>query len=248
LKQFHDAAWNGYITHCRAYDDVLPLLADQYARAIARLTDSPVEPGPSEANEEPLVEHLMIFYLRGLLALEDPLLHRFFEIAPERLRGHALAFVGRDLKEHSELDRQVIERAKLLWDARAGVARVSPEEHGDELEAFGWWFSSKKFEVEWSMYRLRQALELRKRTDADHLVLRALAEVPEELLLAAVECSTLLMEGVSDTWTLRGWEGDLRAILRKALAGPTAASSATEFINRLAAYGYLEFRELLVEG
>lgn len=60
--------------------------------------------------------------------------------------------------------------------------------------------------------------------------------------------ATFLMERVSDSWTFRGWHRELRALLGAALASPAAAPAARESINRLAAHGHMEFRDLLSEG
>jgi len=60
---------------------MLNLLRDEYARSIELLGSSNLE--ECRKPDEQLGTHLMIFYWHGRLALDEPMLERFFEIASE---------------------------------------------------------------------------------------------------------------------------------------------------------------------
>ena len=59
------AAWGTYLTFCAAYDDMLPLLREQYAQAIARAGQQDREAKRRWDPQQRLGEHRMTYYWRG---------------------------------------------------------------------------------------------------------------------------------------------------------------------------------------
>jgi hypothetical protein len=161
--ELRDVAWETYTVFCPPYDNVFEVLESEYAAAVGRL-GRPVGGDRRVADpEECLAEHLMLLYGRGKLGA-DPLrglVERFFEEAPGRIRGRAIQFIGRSLRENkTKIPVAVIRRFVARWEHRIAQARFSSAESIEELSDFGWWFVSQKFDEAWAMERLEEALRL----------------------------------------------------------------------------------------
>lgn len=199
-----------------------------------------------------LVQHLMVFYWNGKLSLEDEtgLLARFYEKATDALRGEALEFLGRSLGRPDEpLPEEISVRLKKLWEKRLATITASgtPTNHTVELAAFGWWFVSQKFDDTWAMSQLLAALFLVLKTEPDYHVVQRLAALAGTFPLEAVQCLTLMVQGDKEVWDIESWRDDSRKILAIALAGGDSAArqAAIDLVNRLAARGMPDYKDLL---
>jgi hypothetical protein len=195
----------------------------------------------------------MTLYWRGKLDLLNPngLLERFFNKASDKLLNHAIGFVGRSLHNTNEvIPPHIIDRLKALWLSRVDVARRAnaPSSHKDELAAFGWWFTSEKFEKDWAIAQLEDVLKLTGEIEPDHLVVEHLAKVAPLMPTSAVKCLNLITQVAKERWRIYGYHGQARTILATALkiGDANALEIAEETVNRLMARGYLEFRDLLI--
>ncbi len=245
------AAWETYIVFCRPYDNVFEVLEPEYSRAVERLGDTARSVGHHLGDPEAhLAEHLMVFYGRGKLTLDAPpnLLAGFFEKAPGLIRGRAIEFIGRSLRdEKGQIPAVVLQRFSALWERRIERARAGPGDSVDELANFGWWFVSKKFDEAWAIHQLGEALRLAKKAEPDHMIAETLAEVAVRRPREAVECLAALVEADREGWGILGWDKQARAILAVAMgSGDRAAQEVgTTLIHRLGVLGRLEFRDLL---
>lgn len=62
-----------------------------------------------------LSEHILIVYLKGLENLKKgSLVEQFFEKADPEIRGHAVWFVGRELKNLSNVGLSIQEKGKII--------------------------------------------------------------------------------------------------------------------------------------
>lgn len=254
-QQIWRAAWEAYVVFCHPYGPLFNLLQAEYRRAIeeAATTQSTMQ-HPYNPDER-LAEHLMILYWHGKLSLDEDkgLLIQYFARAPEPLRGHGLEFVGRNLyQEQGPILQETLARLQSLWEWRMGEAvPASAPPTPSEIAAFGWWFSSGKFEVDWAVTQLKKALialKGLKNIDARHLVLERLVQISQEQPLAAVECLALLTGEEQEDWRVFAEKQHMQAILLQALQGDTRThKQARDLINRLALRGDLEFFELLQE-
>jgi hypothetical protein len=118
-------------------------------------------------------------------------------------------------------------------------------EEVSELEPFGWWFISDKFNPGWSLFQLLEAAQLAMKIDPSHLVFEKLARIASEYPKDSVNCLALLVTGAPNYWDIFGWEEHARAILEIALKNSQARESAIDLIHQLGALGYLNFRDLL---
>lgn len=247
LQKLHDAAWETYITFCAPYDNVLDLLQGEYGRAINRI-DTFSSEGQHIANpDERLVEHLITYYWRGKLNLDEPegLLARLYARAPDSLLIYALDFVGRSLYNAKEsVEPKILNRLQELWEQRIKTVRDTKSK---ELMGFGWWFASAKFDDNWAILQLKNVLEFAGDIRPDHMVVARLATLSVKIPLLTVECLALLVESDKDGWHMHVWKEHARTILSAALQSTddNARQIALNLINCLGARGDLAFRDLL---
>ncbi|MBX6764609.1 MAG: hypothetical protein IRY88_13155 [Rubrobacteraceae bacterium] len=247
-EAFFEAAWNTYIAFCRPYDNVLEVLRPFYRVAVDRIGGQRDDTRWLADPDEKLAEHLIVFYWRGKLVLDDSLLVDFWNKASDDLRAHAIAFAGRALKQTKEdIPAAVMNRLKELWERRLAAAKKAqrPSDFEKEIAAFGWWFVSGKFDAEWVIMQLVEALQIVGKAEPDHMVVEKLAEIVETYPLEAVKSLKVIVEGDREGWGIYGWREYVSEILRVTLQDVTAKEKAEDLIQYLGSRGYFEFRNLL---
>jgi hypothetical protein len=238
FADLRNAVWETFIIHTRPWDNVLDVMKDEYGRAIERLDAESLYRSESSANH--LAEHLVVFYARGKFGLDDgDLLDKFYARASDRLAAHIFWFIGRILK-NGDVPQEVLNRLANLAERRIENGHT----HTREMEAFGWLFTSGKFDPEWSLLRLKDALQISPSSDPDHSVIEALAGFSSAFPRVTIECVALLVEGADTEWTIRYWSPKIRTVITSALEhGEIGLANA--LVNKLAARGFVDFRDLL---
>jgi len=247
-EAFFEAAWNTYISLCKPYGNVWEILRPFYRLAVDRLGVRRDEtPWPTDPDNR-LSEHLMVFYWRGKLSLDDPFFAVFWQKAPDALRAHPLAFVGRALKQtEGNIPAEILDRLKRLWEWRLAAAKEAqqPSDFKKEIAAFGWWFASGKLDVGWALDQLFAALQLVRRTEPTHLVLEHLAKTAETHPLKSVSCLGVIAESGREGWEIYASRDHIRNILQQGLQNPDARQEAERVVHYLGSRGFLDFRDLL---
>jgi hypothetical protein len=244
---FFAAAWGTYVTFCPLFNDVVPILSDRYLLATTRLPTWCTGTRHGKAAAEHLAEHNMLLYLRGHVEADNDLLKAFWRETAEDLRAHAVSFLGRVVEAQKEqLSTGLQRRLQDYWERRRDAGLADVASHEDELAAFGWWFISGKFDLDWSLDQLLVVLRAVRRVDPDHLTLDGLGKAAETRPLKAVQCFAEMVNPPHRPWLLFSRE-EADRILRAALdSGEVEAKATAEAtINRLAALGYIEYRDLL---
>src|SRR6266511_2369223 len=177
-------AWDSYLLFGGSYLNVMDILRAEYLIAVQSFTDAAT--GHAGDPQSRLADHLMTLYWHGHLGDEpdtDVLLRDFVAGAPVQVRGEAIAFLGRSLREAGELGGGVVERLMLYWDSRVGSVSALTGDAGKaalkELEFFGWWLFGEALEWTWRISRLEQVLRLGVKVEPDQVVVGALAGVPQ---------------------------------------------------------------------
>jgi hypothetical protein len=141
-----------------------------------------------------------------------------------------------------------------LWEWR--ISEVDSTEannsQASELRFFSWWFASRKFDDNWSMTQLINALRLAKALEYDKDLLCHLVALAPSIPLDTVECLTLMAEanGIPHyDWFASYRQEDHHAILSAVLQSEDqqACKAAKELINRLLVPG-IDFQDLLSDG
>jgi hypothetical protein len=247
-EAFFEAAWNTYVVFCEPYGNVLGILRPQYEQAVERIGSRRDDTRWLADPDERLAEHLMVFYWRGKLLLDDPLLASFWKNAPGGLRAHALEFAGRALKQtEGDIPAEILDRLKQLWEVRLATAKAPGQASNFEKEmaAFGWWFVSGRFEVDWAIGQLSESLRLARKSKPDHMVLERLATTAQTHPRESVECLRMVAEGDREGWHLHAGRDHVRSILEAGLKHPSAADKAERVIHYLGSRDFIEFRDLL---
>jgi hypothetical protein len=252
LRPLYDAAWNTYIVFCQPFNDVFEVLKPVYAHAINQLGNQTGKKSQAYDPDHHLATHLANFYWRGKIALQDEggLLELFWLKAPPELRGYLFEHVGRSLSNtRDEIPIEIIDRLKHLWENRLARAKASshPEQHKDELAAFGWYFIAGKFNDEWELDQLKEVLKLVNKIEDPKFVVDRLALLASAHPAASVECLRLIIRSELKSWEIYSWRKQAKEILQVAIQSedPNARATGIDLVHRLGAMGYLEFRNVL---
>ena len=260
LRNLRDAAWDAYITYCPAYEEVFDVLSEEYHRAVEEIGRSDTE-GSFDLYKK-LAEHLMVFYWRGKIELDDELLIGFWEKASDDLSGYTIQFIGLSLEQtDGEVPENILERLRELWGNRLKTVQdlEGPDNQLKQVTAFGWWFVSGKFNDTWALEQLKKALDLAKWVESHHLhgVIAKLSEIvsspamrePEnrDIPKLVIECLSLLVRNEHRGWAVTTEKDNIRKILTFLLTKdePELRESAESLVHELGARGYYDFRDLL---
>jgi hypothetical protein len=246
------AAWESFISFNRPNTTLLPELVPAYQRAVAQI-GSPGEMIQHPAMpEDRLAEHLIFYYWLGTLEFgsADGLLDAFYATAPDKLRGHAMWFVGTSVSRWDEAaPPQVYERLRKLVERRLEVAgrAANPADFVHELPNFGCWFASEKFDERWSLETLHAVLRLTRKAEGAMDVVKLLAARCARYPVECVNCLRLMIQGDREGWLLLGVGSYAMELLRQALRSnnPDAALSARRLADELIARGHFGFRAIL---
>ena len=245
-----DSAWESYVIFCRPYDNMLKILSKQYQEAIDRLKFAE-ELQSYFSPKNRLAEHLMEFYWRGKLDFNNynSLFANFWLKANPELRGYALEFIGRNLKNTKlKVPQKTIKLLMLLWEKRLSEAKASQNKtiFKYEMNAFEWWFISEKFDDKWALKQLIEALRIGGRVNShlDKEIVDRLARFVDVSPRETIECLDLIAKSDKEGWGIHLWQDKARPILSKALK-TNAAEDVKSLINYLGRRGYFGFRDLL---
>lgn len=239
LAGIYKATWDTFIIWTRPYHNVFDSLREQYAFAVENLGGESLYRSESAASH--LSEHLIAFYARKRIEYGEGLLKRFYQLATGVQAAHVLWFIARILRESADVPAEVLERFKKLIEDR--VANGTREERVE----FGWLFTCEKFEAEWRLGLLRDAVSSTEEIDSDHAVLEGLAELSEQFPKLTIETTIHLVDGTGDEWKLQYWSPQLRSIIISALKGEEF-ELARLIVNKLVAKNLPDFRNLLSKG
>jgi len=251
-SRLYCAAWNTFMLYAPAYNDSFDVLKDQYCEAISNLGKIDKVRRRYIDRDKRVAEHLMLFYCRGRIELNDNLLKEFWTKANDKLRGHALGFIGRSLNsDNATIDQKLLERMETLWESRLSAAKSTgnKSEYVEEMSSFGWWFASGKFEERWSNERYLEALEIGKNIQSDYHVMERLVETVKTSPVEAVKILSKLVLTNQPGWVILGNRDEINTVLASALQSSESAAQqeAKDLINRLVARGNLDLSKLLAK-
>jgi hypothetical protein len=242
------AAWHAYVRSNHAYAGVYPLLRAQYGRALDELEAPSDDSNYLDDVGKRLVTHLMELHSQGVIAFgdEDGLLDRFYQVATAERRAQAIEAIGHGITDGDELSAEVSSRLRALIER--GIEAVRHGGDGEELRGFAWWLASGKFDPEWSLLTLREALAAGAQLQPEHVVAKRLAELRHDHLLETIRALEALIETGTRPWFPLAARDEITEILGQALAaGGEAETRARDIVNRLVARGHRTFEGLLPE-
>lgn len=244
------AAWTAYIGYCAPYDKVFEILGAVYARAVKQISrEWKLGTGHLDPSER-LAEHLMTFYWRGKLNVEDPLLVNFVRNSKADTQERSLEFIGRSLGNTAEVPPEIARRLQVLFD---WFVENAPKPTADaklkQFSAFGWWFMSQVFPDQWRIERLKTALTLAGDVDPVDKVLENLEDLSTAYPAKAAECVALLASSEHDYWELDYWNPMAFKVLESARKSnwQEAKPWILQAANSFGRAGFVYFRSLIGE-
>ena len=246
------AAWGAYIIFNRPYDDVFSAIEEQYRQAV-QAVGSPHPTfrwlGSSGTPQQRLAEHLMVFYWRGRDNLHGggPL-GSFYRQSDDQLRGHAMEFLGRTLRETVSIDAEALARLQALWEGRFAARRAGAES-AKELGAFGWWFSAEILDADWRLAQAQAVLDLNLRLEPNFAVFETLALLASRRPGPTARVLRAMLERERDDWSIDAHRNDIGTALAGILASQDreARELAANTAHWLGSQGYRNFRPLVAD-
>lgn len=247
---YFDVAWETFITFNPAYNDCMPMLRSQYQRAVSEIGKHNNAKHHLENPDQYLAQHLVLFYCRGKIPLDDDLLKEFYSIAPIELKSEVIEFIGRSAKESGMTD-EIRNRFITLAENRLAVIKNSKTPHIDvqEFKDFCWWVHSGKFDDKWSLDILKEVLSLGCDTEGEHLILDKYMTLVLKYPLEVITNTESIVENDKKGWGVSTWSEELTNVIKLVLDSNNdeAVIKAREFIQRLVAKGHLQFKDLLTK-
>ena len=242
------AAWDAYLRYTPADARVYAVLADIYEEEAARYLE---DPGGRAEEGRRLCERLTWLFIHGAVTLAPTSpLARVLAVAPDAATSHAIESVGRALhREKGTISSDTVARLRDLWDTRLDAIAKRPEAFPDELEAFSWWFASKRFDAAWTADRLLRAAELRGGIPANHWLLEALVALAALTPVAAVRILALVVRGEPEPMTLSYETPAFRGVITGARTQASAELEAAiqDLLGLLPAKGCTDLLDLSVK-
>ncbi len=252
------AAWEAYITYAKFYTDVYQAMRPHYKNSINKLDSAKI----SKRAKEGLANHLMVAYLWEKEDLNnDSLVGLFFQKAIPEMRGHALWFIGRQLKQLPEMkmankDKEsFIRRAMDLLEWRIEEAdkagRQAKIKFKDELKRFGIWFISGRLNKAWAISQLVKTLELTEgRAELESSVVEALRNYVDEYYMDVLRVLTLFVKGDREGWMLMSSKTKMEEYLDSIIGNrphQEIKNSINDLVNNLTKKGYYEFAKFFIK-
>jgi hypothetical protein len=243
-KALRDAVWDSYLRHGEATRLAFETLREPFEARVAEVAAE-----GKEQRVTALLNHLVPLYWSGLVPLNEPgPLREFYQAASPASRAALLKHVGFSVFHTKEaIDGGLLARSQALWEQRVvALAKGDPSAAAIEAAPFGWWFSSGKFDRDWSLAELRRALSFTTRLDLNFAVAERLAVAATTRPQDAIELLTMLVsaddgahvgscrKGIRDT-----------VVAARSSQNQAAAQVARELVSRLVARGYQDFIDLL---
>jgi len=242
------AAWNAFLSWNGPNIEYYKLFKKQFAYAVRQsATVTPDE----KSYENPMYrlgEHLMIFYGRGQLGLDDDegILRRFLTDSHPNIRRHAIGFVGNSLEGEERVPDDIVNRFLGLWEAYWEGSGITDAEEKPDALLFGTWFASGKFPEQWALEQLVKFVQVTQTVEPENAVIEQLTKVSPEKISSAVRILDQMIRGDKEGWRTYGWRDSIKQILQMAMkAEGEPRKQAEKLIDFLGRRGYVEFGELL---
>jgi hypothetical protein len=238
-----DAAWESYITYCQPYDDTYFIIRDVYEKYAAKLSLLE-ETDDRERALEGLAAHLITFFWRSKIELDDEILSIFYQHAPLNLRKYSIEFIGRSLRNTQDgLDKNIENRLKRFYERRQASAMRTNEY--EELEGFCWWVDADVMDRNWVLTKFYELLQTECKLDSLDFAARKLVSYLTIDPGKVVECMDLMADRLNTEGVYFSWDDEARQVLSEALLITEIREKTVDLVHKFGSKGLLGYRNLL---
>jgi hypothetical protein len=248
-KQYRDVAWSTYVSFNRPHPKVFAILEKEYRRAIDNLEEPKGTEHDLEDPDESLTQHLVTLYTWGILTFQnaDSILNKFYAVARDDLRAHAMDFIGKILDDDkSTLPEDAKARLMAFWERRIEDARAqyATKEYDKELLGFAWWLHSEKFDPIWMLEQTENVLRLCRYVEHEFLFTEPLASLSSRFPEKTVACLFLLVQKLKTDQSFILKRENIVTILNAGFSSADATTNQTAVAikDSLLAHGNFEYR------
>jgi len=245
-KAHGNGAWNAYITLTAPYDNLLEPLKVEYKY---RLANAEFPEGKKQSLREPnerLIEHILIYYWRGKINLEDDLIKDMVATVDVRLLSHAVSFMGRVIYGEKNTPVEILLRFKEFWEYV--FSKISTDQiRVSALKGFTWWFASNKFGAQWLLDNLEMVIDTAKGVDSEDFAIDNLMVLSKDYPERAVIILEKILNTASKPWIAHSSEKEVMEILKNAQSSQSAIAKevAKHLVNSLAKRQLFNFLDIL---
>ncbi len=242
-----DGAWDAFVTLTSPYDNLLEPLKVEYKfrLANAKFPEKDKKQPLREPNER-LVEHVVAYYWRSKLSLEDDLIRELVITADIRLLSHAISFMGRVIYGEKDTPTDILKRFTEFWGYVFTSVSTDPS-RVEALRDFTWWFASNKFEPKWLLDNLEAVIDASAGIDSedfaiDNLVLLS-KDTPERVIIILEK----ILNTASKPWVAHSSEKEIIEILKNAQYSDSviAKDTAKRLVDALTRKHMFKFLDVL---
>jgi hypothetical protein len=240
-----EAAWCTYVGYSGAYNDVLEILRNQYAKAVKEVSTKHIFKKTRLHPEKDLAQHLAIYYWRQLLPLQHPLITEFLSRAGEEPVRAFISSIGRGMGEVEGIPTNVTESLRTLAEWMAFAWKPRGRGVKKALAAFGWWFPHGFLgDASWRLRILRSAAKKAGELENIDRVLKELELLAPENPTLVIDCLSGLTEGGPKESSVYYLAMHSAGILEKAIGVANAPTRARigQIADYFGANGHFEYR------
>ncbi len=247
-------AADAYVSFSKVHPDAIKILDDVFERQIPRLAIEPEEKknGTTTEGLKHLVQHLSLHYWYGQIDLRGgSIMKKMLDTAHVKHLSEAINFIGFRIYEADQNSLEVtveeLKRLAALWEYVVALVKKDGSKK-EALEDFGTWFASGKFDNDWSLDQLLEALKLAGCVDLDFAVLSRLEKLVATHPAKAVGIIDTMVDGATrDRWAISTWRDNAISILTTAGQSDDEAikRSVRNLANKLVQNGYEEYRNVI---
>ena len=237
------AAWEAYITFCQPYDDTFRVIPEMYLKYAERLSDIK-ETDDRDRLLEYFAGHIITFYWRSKLEIDDEVIKAFYTHASLSLRKYTIEFIGRSLgNTRDRLEENIENRLKDLYEWRQ-LEAINANEY-EELEGFCLWVGADVLDRKWVLIKFQELLRVIDKLDAMDFAARKLGNYLKVNPSMVLECVDMMVDKLKTPGMYFTWDDAAQRILKEALLRDDVKDQAIELVHKFGERGVLKYREFL---
>jgi hypothetical protein len=194
LSESQQIALSTALATQQIHAEFLEILRPSLMAAIPLGAEIKVGWGGLRSTEQLIGEWIIVVYTRQQIEIDDPLMIEFFTGPSIEVRGAALGHVAWNFMHSGSVPDDIRDRLGTLWDSRVAHVRDNSDDAG-ELADFYWLVRSEKFEAEWWLPRLLEAIQLHGALKTHGMIGDQLAQAAQSNPRAVFDVLAALIRG-----------------------------------------------------